>query len=105
MTKPKPILHFGILAALLALTLIRAILWTTHNNKLHDMGLGNAVGLDMTLGALLAGGLAVMSIIYRKQAPSKWVFYASQVLGWAGSVGVWAAILFSGFYAILSGQF
>jgi len=39
----------------------------------------------------------------RKKAPSKKVFYATQILAWLNSIGVWIILIVFGFYAVLNG--
>jgi hypothetical protein len=78
-------------------------LLVTPNNKLHDMGLGNAVALDVTLGTLLAFGIAVVSIIYRKTCPSLVLFLLIQLLAWGHSVGIWFVLSVAAYRAIKLG--
>jgi len=103
MTKPNYILHYGILISILILTFVRIILWNTPNNELHELGLGNAVALDLTVGALFAFILAMISLFCRKSAPSKSIFLISQFLTWTNSIGVWVILVGIGLYAGMSG--
>ena len=96
-------LHYWILIAIFLLTIVRIILWNVPNNKLHEMGLGNAISFDMSVGVLFALSLAIISLIYRKTARSKTVFFLSQFLAWANSIGVWVGIIGIAFYTAMNG--
>lgn len=101
--KSNHTLHYTILAAVIILTLARTVLWNTPNNVLHEHGFGSAVATDLSLGVLFAFGLAIVSLFNRKKAPSKKVFYATQILAWLNSIGVWIILIGFGFYAVLNG--
>ena len=102
MTRYYHILHYSILSVILILYLIRAVLWTTPNNELHELGISFANSFDMTLGAFAVLCLTSVSLILRKQAPSKRVFFTIQLLGWTYSVGVWVLFFTVALYGTMN---
>ena len=72
------------------------------NNRLHEMGLGNAIAIDLSLGVLFALGIAGVSIYYRATSP--WaVFVMVQLLAWGHSVGIWLFLIIAAFIAVQHG--
>ena len=85
--------HIALFVLIVVMWIATYFLWVTPNNKLHDMGLGNAVAFDVTLGTLLALGIAVVSIVFRKTCPSLILFLPTQMLAWGHSVGIWLVLV------------
>lgn len=97
-------LHYYLFAILLALSAIRFLIWTTPNNKLHENGFGNAVGLDFIFGFGLAILIAIISFRNRKSNPSKPIYYFTQLLAWGQSIGLLVVFVCSVLYAGFSGM-
>ncbi|HEX8391797.1 MAG TPA: hypothetical protein VF665_05490 [Longimicrobium sp.] len=96
-------LHFVLLSLISGLWCVTVILAFVPNNRLHDLGLGSAVAIDLTAGALFALLIAILSIRHRETCPSRVLFALVQVLAWGHSIGIWLLIFIGAFVALLQG--
>ena len=100
---PKTFLHYTLFILLVFLSAVRALIWTTPNNKLHALGLELATDLDFMFGFGAALVIAIISFLNRKSKPSKLIYYVTQVLSWGQSVGLFVLVVCTGLYAAFNG--
>ena len=97
-------LHLVFLLLLSGLWVTTTVLLFVPNNKLHQMGLGNAIAVDLSLGVLFAFCIAVASImIWRRRSCPLPLFALVQFLAWGHSVGIWLLLFVAAFFAIQHG--
>jgi hypothetical protein len=94
----KSAIQFVLLLFISALWIATIVLAFIPNNRLWQMGLGNAIAIDMTLGVLFAIFVAIFSIRHRTQGPLP-IFILVQVLAWAHGVGIWLLLIVVGIVA------
>jgi uncharacterized membrane protein len=96
-------LHVGLCLSVAALWIITPVLAFTPNNKLHELGFGNAIVIDMTVGIFFAFLVAVYSFAMRRTCPSRALFVITQVLAWGHSVGLIVFFVYATVYALRHG--
>jgi hypothetical protein len=94
-------LHFILLSLISGLWCVTVILAFVPNNRLHDMGLGYAVAVDLTAGCFFALSIAIQSIRHRETCPSLFLFALVQVLAWGHAIGIWLLIFIAAFVTLL----
>lgn len=95
--------HFLLLSLISGLWCVTLALSFVPNNRLHDMGLGYAVAVDVTAGCFFALSIAIQSIRHSETCPSRVLFALVQVLAWAHAVGIWLLIFTVAFITLLYG--
>ncbi|MGB0906559.1 MAG: hypothetical protein ACPGVT_03615 [Maricaulaceae bacterium] len=101
MTKPNPKLHYTLFAGIMVQTVIKVLYSIsffsmsksiTENPHAHESSNGfwgmQWAGTDMTLGTLMALGIAMVSIKEKSSTPSKPMSFITQLLAWANIIFV-----------------
>ena len=95
--------HVALLLLISGLWCVTIVLAFVPNNRLHEMGLGNAIAIDLTVGVLFALAIAILSIRRRKSCPSTAIFALVQLLAWGHSIGIWLFLFIAAYFAIQRG--
>jgi hypothetical protein len=96
-------LHGGTCFSVVVLWIVTFVLAFTPNNKLHELGFGNAVATDMTVGIFFAFPVAVFSFAKRRTSQSIVLVSATQLLAWGHSLGLIVFFAFAAVYALRHG--
>jgi hypothetical protein len=91
-----------LLMLIVGLWTVTIVLSQVPNNRLHEMGLGNAIAIDVSLGVLVAICIAIVSLRFRASSPVA-LFVLVQVLAWGHSVGLWLFLIVMAFIAAQHG--
>ena len=99
----NPKFHYALFGALLILSFFRALIWFTPTSKLNEYGLDLLIDFDFSFGFGGALIIAILSFTSRKSAPSKSIYYTTQVFAWGSSVVLFVGLIMMASYAAING--